>query len=287
MDPKFSDQQIYVSIDGVDSPHYDIKTGVPQGSILSPILFSIFINDIPLSLEKYSKVVGALYADDLFAFYSDKNLNRIQIVLQKYLNNLELWLRKWRLKVAPHKCSYNIYYPGFVGKKLSLKIFGKEISKVNNTRYLGVLLDSRLSYNTHIKALKDKCFRKMNFLRILKHSKILNKTKVMVYNAMVRSNIDFAAPLYGKLSRANKTKFNSIQYNSLKIILNKREQTSHTEMIKEANIKNIFDHLDELRKRYIGKALSNNQMIIDLKKEVDAFIDNNPTIQKEKVSLFH
>ena len=86
----------------------------------------------------------------------------------------------------------------------------------------------------------------------------------MVYNAMIRSNIDFAAPLYGKLSRANKTKFNSIQYNSLKIILNKREQTSHTEMIKEANIKNIFDHLDELRKKYIGKALSNNQMIIDL-----------------------
>ena len=109
MDKKFSYRQIFLCrTEQPSSNLFSIKTGVPQGSILSPTLFSIFINDILLKLENYD-LKGLLYADDLFSFFSNVNVRRINIVLQYYLNSLELWLRSWRLKVTPHKCSYNIY----------------------------------------------------------------------------------------------------------------------------------------------------------------------------------
>ena len=81
-----TNRTFYVSTNGHDSDLFPIKTGVPQGSILSPILFSIFIDNIPLNLQNYSNLSAILYADDLFTFFSDKNLNRIQIVLQHYLD---------------------------------------------------------------------------------------------------------------------------------------------------------------------------------------------------------
>jgi hypothetical protein len=283
-----SDRTFFVSINGCNSDPFPIKTGVPQGSILSPILFSIFIDDIPLSLPNYPKLSGVLYADDLFSFYSDKNIKRVQIVLQMYLDRLQEWLTKWRLKVAPHKCSHNIYSKSNRAVKvISLKIFDQPIGKEINPRYLGVLLDPRLTYDTHINNLKDKCFRKMNFLRVMKHNKIQNKTKICVYNAMIRSNIDFAAPVLGRITKTNKKKFRSIQFNSLRIMLNRKKlRQSHSEMLKTSGIKPIFTHLDDLRENYINKALVNIPMISKLKNEVDNFLKENPEIPPEKVSLF-
>ena len=123
-------RKFFVEINGIKSILFNIETGVPQGAILSSYLFSLFINDIPLKLELYRDLAGLLYADDLFSFYSNSNTNRIQAILQRYLNKLEEWLRKWRLKIAPHKCSYNIYQKyGKCEKLLNLSIFGQKINR--------------------------------------------------------------------------------------------------------------------------------------------------------------
>ena len=152
-------------------------------------------------------------------------------------------------------------------KVITLKIFGQTIVKETNPRYLGVLLDPRLTYDTHINNLKDKCFRKMNFLRVMKHNKIQNNTKICVYNAMRRSNIDFAAPVLGRITKTNKKKFRSIQYNSLRIMLNRKNlRQSHSEMLKTSGIKPIFTHLDDLREYYIKIASVNISMISKQKK---------------------
>ena len=284
-----TDRSFYVSINGTDSELYKIKTGVPQGSILSPTLFSIFINDIPLSLPNYSNLSSVLYADDLFTFYSDKNIKRVQIVLQYYLNNLEKWLLQWRLKISAHKCSYNIYSRSNRGNSMiSLKIFNQKIERVGNPRYLGIILDSRLSFSTHIKLLKDRCFRKMNYLRIINHINISNKTKLTVYNAMIRSNMDFAAPIISKISMTCNNKLNSIQYNSLRIILNrKRYKTSHSEMTAASGIKPLSRHINDLKENFIKKALNNNEMIIELREEVEEFLISNPELAEKDVSLFY
>jgi hypothetical protein len=109
---------------------------VPQGAILSPLLFSIYINDIPLT-EKNNKITSLLYADDLFSYYSDKNKNRLKIVIQRYLDDLQSWLNLWRLNMSATKCSYNVY--GKTAKQakldLDLKLYGVSIPKESNPKY--------------------------------------------------------------------------------------------------------------------------------------------------------
>ena len=223
-------------------------------------------NDIPLKLENYPNLSALLYADDLFNFFSDINLNRIKIVLQKYLNSLESWLKKWRLKVAPHKCSYNIYNKSGMSKKsLDLSIFGQKIVRDNNPRYLGIYLDPKLSFNFHITKLKEKCFRKYNFLKILKSKKCKNKTKITVYNALIRSNMDFGGPLFTKINESNKKKLRAIQL----------------------GIQTLDDHFLTLKKRFVSKSLLKNPMIIELKDELENY-KTNRVIQEnfEDISLF-
>lgn len=102
-----SQRTFYVCVVEKQSNPYPIITGVPQGAILSPILFLIFINDIPITIERnrYSSF-SLLFADDLSHFSSDHNLKYLKAKLQRYLDMLEEWPKKWRLKTATHKCTY-------------------------------------------------------------------------------------------------------------------------------------------------------------------------------------
>jgi len=79
-----------------------VETGVPQGAVLSPTLFSMYINDIPMNFSK-NQFYSLLFADDLCAFkIYKKNGKNVNSSIQSYLNSLEEWLKKWRLQMAPN-----------------------------------------------------------------------------------------------------------------------------------------------------------------------------------------
>jgi hypothetical protein len=110
-----------------------ITAGVPQGAVLSPILFSIFINDIPVNYSK-NKNYSLLFADDLCSFHIYEKKRNSAKQIQLYLDRIENWLKSWRLMMAPHKCNYII----FTNKKsnhenedLDITLFG--INLINAT----------------------------------------------------------------------------------------------------------------------------------------------------------
>ena len=105
-----NNRKFLVKVGDSRSNLFNIETGLAQGSALSSILFIIYINDM-LDLNKYpnDKIYGQLFAVDLSTFNIDKNLKRLQIQMNRYLKHLEAWLNKWRLSMAPHKCSFTIY----------------------------------------------------------------------------------------------------------------------------------------------------------------------------------
>ena len=105
----FLDSRLFcVNVNGQTSKDFPIKAGVPQGSVISPLLFSIFINDIPRK-DKTNNEYSLLFADDLVTFFIYKSKRNIELRINKYLKELEPWLTKWKMKISIEKSCYMIF----------------------------------------------------------------------------------------------------------------------------------------------------------------------------------
>ena len=118
-----------------------------------------------------------------------------------------------------------------------------------------------------------------------KKSSCQTSTKIAVYNALVRSNLDFAGPLFNNISDGNKKKLESIQYHSMRIMLNCKYGASSTDMRERLGISTLQEHFGMLNNRYLSVALAKNQMIADLYEQFIEF-DNNLENSNPKNSMF-
>ena len=120
-----------------------IKCGVPQGSILGPLFFILYINDLPNASELVELL---LFADDTSIFYSHSNPNTLESVLNNELKNIETWLRCNKLSVNVRKTTYLIFKPW--QKKcnhyFSFSLGGQLLTRTNATQFLGVYIKSLL-----------------------------------------------------------------------------------------------------------------------------------------------
>ena len=172
---------------------------LPQCSVLGPILFLVYINDIPLTTERTSRFFSysSLYADDLAALYHFKN--SIKIVKKNiniYIDLIGKWLFKWRLKINADKCCYTVFSNNKTtsNKNFNLNINGSSIPYDKNPVFLGVTFDRRLCFGTHIDNLKTRALKRFNIIKILCHKSWgLNKTTLVgVYNALVGSIFNYS-----------------------------------------------------------------------------------------------
>jgi hypothetical protein len=159
-----------VKVGTASSKIFIIRAGVPQGAVLCPILFTIYINDIPCNYEKNSKY-SLLFADDLVSYFIYKNPESVEKIVNLYLRLLETWLSKWRLVMAPHKCNYIIFSTNkkIQQTKLKLKMHGECISYNNSPTFLGLRLDRFLSFKNQINYLSVSCQKRLNCIKILSH----------------------------------------------------------------------------------------------------------------------
>jgi hypothetical protein len=178
-----------------------IKYGVPQGSILGPLLFLIFVNDLPQNVS--SNLIQ--YADDTTAIVKAKNSNDLKVKLDSSLLELSNWFSVNGLKLNSSKTQIlkfqtaqnkNIY-------TFDLIFDDNILSFVNNTKFLGLNIDENLSWKPHISILTKKlntaCFQ----IYVLRNI-IDTKTKIMVYYAMFFSHLQYGIELWGFTSHANK-----------------------------------------------------------------------------------
>ena len=262
-----------VKVEEAVSSLYSIETSVMQGSILSPILFSIYINDI-IELNKYPNQVisSLLFADDLFAFNTDINDNRIFIQMQRYLRGLETWLIKWRLKIAPHKCSYNIYRGNVPNLNLlpnrSLTIFSEKIPTEKYPKYLGVTMDKSLSYCYHTSQIKAKCNKLLDVLKCLANKSWALDTdqQLVIYKTLIRSCMEYA-PTVILQSKNNVEMLQIIQNKALRIIYKEPPRSSSEPLHRRANLETMEVRLKSLDEKYWASCKdSKNELIGTLNK---------------------
>ena len=174
-----------------------INCGVPQGSVLGPLLFLIFINDIPLVRSKM-KSYSSLFADDLSSFFIFNKINKPLIKeVNKYLEDLTNWLAKWRMIMNVNKCCYTIFSKS--GNKnnkfakqlrINLNLKGELIPYNKEPVFLGITFDEYLCFNKHIEQLRKKSRIRINIIKILSH---LNKTKLInIYKALIGSLFNYS-----------------------------------------------------------------------------------------------
>lgn len=186
----FSNRHLSVSYRGFQSSSIIAWSGVPQGSVLGPLLFNLYINDVVGGLQ--SKTL--LYADDLKLYASIKTVDDC-LTLQRDLNNLWSWCSNNNLELNISKC---VHVP-FTRKKSAFiynySINDMPLSRQDKFRDLGVLFDTGLSFVDHINDIANTSFRNLGF--ILRNCKDFSeRTLKTLFNVLVRSKLEYASVVW-------------------------------------------------------------------------------------------
>jgi hypothetical protein len=140
-----------------------MRAGVSQGGLITPVLFSLYVKDMPTPSHH---VELALYADDTAIIATLRKPKLLVSYLESYLNDLQLWLSKWRTAINTSKCSAIIF--ARAGRRFiqprQVRLFREQIKWVDTTRYMGVTLDKRLTWSPHIEQVRKKTAQRIGML---------------------------------------------------------------------------------------------------------------------------
>jgi endonuclease/exonuclease/phosphatase family metal-dependent hydrolase len=192
-----------VTVGEASSPPAEVTSGIPQGSVLGPILFLLFINDLPESVT--SKLF--LFADDTKIYA----INDVQ-ELQADLNQLVEWSKKWRLTFNADKCKHL-----HIGRNNpeDLYLDGQHLNHVKEEKDLGVMFEDSLTFHKHISAKVNQANKMFGILRrTFRHMD--KETFLPLYKGMVRSHLDFSAAVYSPFHKADIDKIEAVQRRATK-----------------------------------------------------------------------
>ena len=174
------------------SSYFCIQAGVPQGSDLSPDLFNIFTADMPSS----TNTIMATYADDTAILCPGNDPVQTSNSLQNHLKLIENWSSKWRIKINPEK-SVHVNFTLKKSECSPLNFQGTPIPTSSDVKYLGIILDKRLTWGPHLKAKRKKLNSRLHILRPILKSKMSIHTKNIVYKSLIRPVWAYAIQIWG------------------------------------------------------------------------------------------
>lgn len=207
----------FVTIEGIDSSTREMKFGVPQGSILGPLLFIIYINDLP-QISNFAKFI--MYADDANIILTGDNITEISEKLSVLGNELEKWVESNGLALNLKKTKYMIFSRQRTEVRLTspFSISNVEIEQKSEARFLGVIVDENLTWTTHIKTVQTKMSRYIGIMYKLKNILPL-KSKIQIYHSFVQSHINYCSLVWGFSAKSNIEKLFRAQKKGMRAIV--------------------------------------------------------------------
>ena len=197
-------RSFYVEMDGRKSRWRNQKNGLPQGSVLAPLLFNIYTNDLP----QFQDIRRFIYADDLCIATQSRSFNIIGQRLTRALSSLSDYYKKWHLKANPMKtqvCSFHLNNHQ-ANRKLKIKWENEELENHPHPVYLGVTLDRTLTFKEHVNKLKKKVATRNNLLSKIASTKWGADAKTLKQTALALSysTAEYCAPVWERSSHAKK-----------------------------------------------------------------------------------
>jgi hypothetical protein len=183
----------YVSYQNENSHHEKVITGVPQGSVLGPLLFLIYINDLP---NVCNRLFPVLFADDSNMFISGKNVEELIAIMNTELAAIVEWLHTNRLSINIKKCHFMFFSPHDVLHDSNVKISDVNIDEVYHTKFLGVTIDNKLSWKNHITYIKSKISKGLGILYRARRF-LDNKSLKTLYYSFIYPYLVYCIELWG------------------------------------------------------------------------------------------
>jgi hypothetical protein len=245
----------------INNTYSTLKTplkGVPQGSILGPKLFTLFINDIPT----FPQTKLALYADDTAIYAHSFNAQVANKQIQIHLDILTKFYTKWKININPEKTENIIFTKKFTNNKIftPIKINNTTITPTKTVKYLGMYLDTRLTHKIHIKNTINKAYALMKTLYPLmaKNSKLNSKNKKLIYTTIIRPLLTYAAPIWCNISKTALIPLQRYQNKCLRLITNSDRYTRITDLHDTAQIDTMQDYITKTSEKYYDTLSKNN-----------------------------
>lgn len=239
-----NERKSFVSINGKQSEKISVVSGVPQGSVLGPLLFLLYINDMN-DVIKYSEC--RLYADDSLLCFNETIHG--QNALQQDVTAMECWASKWDMVFNVTKCVHIT-----IGRTLpiNLQLAGTVIPHAAKMKYLGVYIQSTLKWDFHILTITKKANKTLGLLRRCL-SEADSKTKLVSFNSITRPILEYASPVWSPYIKARIHDLDRVHRKAIRWIYYMDKLDSVTEMMNSNNIQSLSDRRDEIDTKFLRR----------------------------------
>ena len=236
-----SNRKQFTYINGKQSKLNSVSHGVPQGSVLGPLLFLIYTNDIVNCTKPDVKT--RLFADDTNGFITSNSPKQLKHSIKTFLSDIFTWCNDNKLTVNLNKTCYTIFksrritIPDYLN---NININNNTIKRVPSVKYLGIILDENLNFDEHIDNLNNSIIKTDNSLKIIKR-RVHEENKKLLYYAYVYSKIQYGIEVYGRAKLSTLKRVQTQQNRALKILYSKDYRTPTKTLYKDLDLLMVTD----------------------------------------------
>ena len=234
-----SNRQHYVAIDSSYSNPLPMKGGVPQGSILGPLLFNIFLNDISNSSKLFKFI---LYADDTTLLARDADYNNLTKIGNEEINKVNLWFNVNNLKINFSKTNFILFGPKITTSRInfSINISNIPITRVESIKFLGVFINSGLTWYDHILHISKKISKNIGLIGKLQYKLPFEILKSLYYT-LIYPYLNYCVSVWGNGAKCHLSILTKCQNYFLRILFYLKKYDHISSYYKTANMLNIYE----------------------------------------------
>ena len=245
-----------VVLDGQASEWTEVLAGVPQGSILGPLFFLIYINDLPEGIISMIKI----FADDSSIFSLILDHIRCSIELNSDMQKVSEWAHQWKMSFNPDpsKQAVEVYFTRRLNPPDPPEIYfnNAAIATQDHQKHLGLILDQELAFDRHLDEKINKANRGIALIRRLREF-LPRDSLVTIYKSHVRSHLDYGDVVYDRPGNSNfSDKLESVQYNACLAITGCFRGTSREKIYLELGLESLADRRLSRRLVYFYKIIN-------------------------------
>ena len=231
-------------VQGQTSKQMILEQGVPQGGVLSPTLFLVYINDISKNFP--AKVHTSSFADDLAIWTSEEYISIANNRMQKALSVLEEWSKTWLVNISEEKTTCTVFSLSNKKQLAKLQLNGKILRQEENPKYLGITFDRGLTWKTQVEAGKKRAKQRMAIMKKLSGTTWGADEKVLkkLYTGRVRPVLEYGIAAWATAAKSNFNKISRVQNQGMRIITGGMKTTPINELEKITGLQLMQDRRD-------------------------------------------